>query len=292
MSTSARLLAVGALLAGALTTGTAHAAPATDDDPTGATVVVGPTSTLETESTTTSTATCPEGAVATGGGYRLTEPLSDLQDTPLSTITASHPTDDATGWTVTALGADAVAYALCAPTADENAPTVVTGEPGTQDYDGFSHSTATCPTGTRVTGRGYRLQEPDSTYSGIPEFAVASDHPTEDTTGWTVTALWANAVTYTLCGPADADRTLSLVLGEDEELDEIDQENGLSRNTAACPEDTTFVTGGYHLEEPRTGFSGLPLYAVVAEHPTPTGDGWSVTSQRATTHTYALCTTT
>ncbi|MEU9042834.1 MULTISPECIES: hypothetical protein [unclassified Kitasatospora] len=82
--------------------------------------------------------------------------------------------------------------ASAAPASAAETAKVVVGQPS--NPGGFS--TATCPSGTHLTGGGYRLQ-PDA------EGPVRANGPTLDATGWRAQAERGSVVAYAVCETED-----------------------------------------------------------------------------------------
>ncbi|MEU4118759.1 hypothetical protein AB0F71_30255 [Kitasatospora sp. NPDC028055] len=79
-----------------------------------------------------------------------------------------------------------------APAAAAETAKVVTGPPSSPG----GTSTATCPSGTHLTGGGYRLQ-PDA------DGPVRASGPTADATGWSAQAAHGSVVAFAVCETED-----------------------------------------------------------------------------------------
>lgn len=90
------------------------------------------------------------------------------------------------------LGALFAVAASAPPAAAAEEALVVTGEPSGPG----GVSTATCPSGTHLTGGGYRLQ-PDA------EGPVRADGPTADARGWSAQAERGTVVAFAVCETED-----------------------------------------------------------------------------------------
>ncbi|MER7669234.1 hypothetical protein ACFVXG_40950 [Kitasatospora sp. NPDC058162] len=86
----------------------------------------------------------------------------------------------------------AAVLAPAAPAAAAETAHVVTGPPSSPG----GVSTATCPSGTHLTGGGYRLQ-PDA------DGPVRASGPTADATGWSAQAAHGSVVAFAVCETED-----------------------------------------------------------------------------------------
>ncbi|MFJ9444005.1 hypothetical protein ACIRRH_19345 [Kitasatospora sp. NPDC101235] len=86
----------------------------------------------------------------------------------------------------------AVAASVAPPAAAAETALVVTGEPSGPG----GASTATCPSGTHLTGGGYRLQ-PDA------DGPVRVNGPTADASGWSAQAQRGSVVAFAVCETED-----------------------------------------------------------------------------------------
>ncbi|MFJ7247787.1 hypothetical protein ACIQWA_24585 [Kitasatospora sp. NPDC098652] len=86
----------------------------------------------------------------------------------------------------------AALLAPAAPAAAAETAKVVTGPPSSPG----GTSTATCPSGTHLTGGGYRLQ-PDA------DGPVRASGPTADATGWSAQAAHGSVVAFAVCETED-----------------------------------------------------------------------------------------
>ncbi|MEV7185488.1 hypothetical protein [Kitasatospora sp. NPDC093102] len=86
----------------------------------------------------------------------------------------------------------AVAASVAPPAAAAETALVVTGEPSGPG----GASTATCPSGTHLTGGGYRLQ-PDA------DGPVRANGPTADASGWSAQAERGSVVAFAVCETED-----------------------------------------------------------------------------------------